>query len=206
MKRVVVYDFDKTLTHKDTLAGFFRHCAKRDIWYPFKWFLYYIAMVAAKLSLIDNSRLKRFGVSLFLQGKSREKIAACAESYGDKISFNALFDELLERCEMRGTQESIYIVSASFEEYLRPIFPAKVEVLGSQLEYRDNEVSGLKMNCYKAQKAKRFREKGIGKIDLLYTDSYSDASLAQMSQTTVVIHAERRITYDNYAAFERHFR
>ena len=206
MRRVVVYDFDKTLTYKDTLAGFFTHCAKKNVLYPFKAFAYGVAMVWAKLGFIDNSRLKETGVKLFLQGKRRDEIIACARSYGDKIDFNKLFHELRERQAAAETDDAVCIVSASFEEYLMLLFSPEIVVTGSRLAYTDNRVTGLEMNCYKDKKVQRLLGSGITKIDVLYTDSYSDAPLARISDKIVVVSGDRQTVCDSYEAFERHFK
>jgi len=62
MKEIIVYDFDKTLTYKDTLYGFFKAVANRDIFYFPKLFIYISFMVFAKLGLISNTTLKEYGI------------------------------------------------------------------------------------------------------------------------------------------------
>ena len=205
MRRVVVYDFDKTLTYKDTLTGFFTHCAEKNVLYPLKLFVYGVAMVLAKFGFMDNTRLKKTGVKLFLQSKSRDEITECAGSYGDKIVFNKLFYEVTEGKETAGSDDTVCVVSASFEEYLTLLFSSKIVVNGSRLKYTNDRVSGLEINCYKDKKVQRLTEGGIKKIDILYTDSYSDAPLARISEKIVVVSGDRQTVYDNYKAFERHF-
>jgi len=206
MKKTVVYDFDKTLTYKDTLWGFFSYCAKRDMLYPLKSLCYFGAMVAAKFSLISNSTLKKVGIALFLRGKTTGEIAACAKAYVNEIVFNELFHEVVQKAKEGNKNERIYVVSASFEEYLTPLFPPEVSVVGSRLKYTNQSVSRLEMNCYKEKKADLLKQSGIEKIDLLYTDSYSDAALARMSDHIVVVQGDRQSFCEGYEAFERHFR
>ena len=205
MRKVIVYDFDKTLTYKDTLTGFFIHCATKNALYPFKVFAYSAATVLAKPGFMDNTRLKQIGVKLFLQGKTIDEIKAYAKSYGETIAFNTLFHEIVKRGKSTSNDDIVCIVSASFEEYLQPLFPSTIVVHGSRLAYIDNKVSGLEMNCYKDKKVQRLIESGIRKIDILYTDSYSDAPLARISKKIVVVSGDRQTVYDSYAAFERHF-
>ena len=66
MKKIVVYDFDKTLTYKDTLFGFFKFATKKNILYPYKLSIYVLYMILTKSNFITNSKLKDIGIKLFL--------------------------------------------------------------------------------------------------------------------------------------------
>jgi len=50
---IVVYDFDKTLTYKDTLFGFFLEFSKN----PLKIVSYISLMILAKFGFISNDRI-----------------------------------------------------------------------------------------------------------------------------------------------------
>ncbi len=198
MKKVIVYDFDKTLTKHDTLFGFFRHAANKELSYFFKLPIYVICMVLAKLRVIDNTTLKKMGVRLFLYGMSKEELEQKAESYKDKIIFNDLYKGLEYKDDVR-----YFVVSASFEEYLKPLFPDFVTVIGSKLVYHENAVEGLLLNCYKEVKKEALVKRGIEKICVLFTDSYSDVALASISEKTVVVNRDGLIECDNLELFKR---
>ena len=65
MKRIVVFDFDKTLTYKDTLLGFFTTVGRERAFFLPKLMFYLFSMVQAKTGLISNTTLKERGVALF---------------------------------------------------------------------------------------------------------------------------------------------
>jgi phosphoserine phosphatase len=187
-KEVIVYDFDKTLTYQDTLFGFFQEAGRVRRFYYIKRSLYFIAMVFAKLSLIDNDTLKRFGVVLFLKGKEIKFLQDIIISYQPKISFNRLYQKITERSE--SDIYDIYIVSASFEEYLEGLFPPYVKIVGSKLLYENDKIIGIARNCYKGEKVKALYDIGIKKIDLLYTDSFSDYPLAEIARKIVIVRGD----------------
>lgn len=196
MKKCLGFDFDKTLTYRDTLFGFFRHCARKNLFYPVKLLLYFTAMVAAKLKLISNTRLKEIGVRLFLAGKSREEIKTCAESYAKTISLNKLYRSL----DFADGNRYV-IVSASFEEYVRMLFPVHVQVIASKLAYEDGKVTGVARNCYAQEKATFVRSEGIETFDCFYTDSISDLVLVKMSRESVVVQGDTSVACSNSKAF-----
>lgn len=182
MREVVVYDFDKTLTYRDTLWGYFTYCGRDGAFLTLKKALYMGAMLLSKLKLISNSRMKACGVALFLRGKERDVLERLSEAYGKEIAFNRLYRQLSFD---RG--KDYFVVTASFEEYVRPLFPSHVDVVGSRLFYREGYVAGVAENCYKELKAAALKQRGIDRIDLLYTDSISDLALAQMAEKICVV-------------------
>jgi len=182
MKKVVGYDFDKTLTYKDTLLGYFCECAPKNFFYVPKLACYFVGMVAAKLGLLSNTDLKKVGIFLFLKGQSKEDVEAAARKYQNKIEFNRLYKEL----KFEEDFEHI-VISASFEEYLRILFPSHVKIVASKLAYKDGKVVGLARNCYSSAKEAMLKEEGIKKLTLFYTDSYSDLPIAKMAEKTVVV-------------------
>ncbi len=198
MKKIIVYDFDKTLTTHDTLFGFFRHSAKKELLYFIKLPIYVICMVFAKMGVISNTKLKEIGVRFFLYGMQKDLLEQKAKSYKDKIIFNDLYKDIEYEKDAQ-----YFVVSASFEEYLKPIFPDFVTVIGSKLIYSENQVSGLLLNCYKEMKKELLKSIGVEKIGVLFTDSYSDIALATMSEKMVVVNREGLIECDNLELFKR---
>ena len=116
MSKIVVFDFDKTLTYRDTLIGFFL-LNRKNISYPIKILIYIIVMFLVKFGLLANTHLKQIGIFLFLKGMNKIQLKSLARQYTKKIKFNKLFYEYDFK-----SKNKIYIVSASFSEYLKHIF------------------------------------------------------------------------------------
>ena len=200
IKRTIVFDFDKTLTYHDTLFGFLNLVASKNVAYPIKIVVYFIAMVLSSLKLITNSSLKSLGIRLFLKGKSLGEISDISEKYSRQIVCNDLFKEYNFK-----TTDNIYIVSASFYAYLKPLFPDNVVIYASRLEFQNKRVFGLKDNCYAERKLQVLLEKGISHIDVFYTDSISDYPLVQISDKTVLIRKNMRINCSSNEKFLEQF-
>ena len=192
---IVVYDFDKTLTYKDTLLGFFLEFSKN----PLKLFIYFLAMVFAKLKLISNDTLKEVGVRLYLYKKTKDEVKKLSKSYAKKIKTNFIYKDI-------DYSQTIYIVSASFEEYLKPLFPKEVFVVASKLRYKDGRVDGVLFNCYGENKIKALKNYKVLKIDSFFTDSYSDLPLVKISKKTVVIKGDEAIECESLDDFKRCFK
>lgn len=199
-KKIIVYDFDKTLTTHDTLFGFFRHAGKKNLKHYAKLPIYMGWMVLSKFGLVGNTQLKERGVALFLKGLSKESIQNFAKSYKKKILFNEIYHKLNFDKNTR-----YFIISASFEDYLKPLFPEEVCVIGSKLTYVKMAVNALELNCYKEVKKEVLKELGINKIDLFYTDSYSDLTLAQIAEKIIIVDKNRQIECNSINEFKRHF-
>lgn len=200
MSKIIVFDFDKTLTKQDTLFGFFRHATKKSLLYWPKLVLYSICMVLTKLKLISNTQLKDIGIRFFLRNLNQSELQEKCKSYSKHIRFNSLF------MQMKWRKENQYVViSASFEDYVRPIFPNFVRVFGSTIAYKNQKASKTLFNCYKEEKLKVLKENNIAKIDVLYTDSFSDFALAKIAKQSIIVNGETLISCNTFDEFKSYF-
>jgi len=189
---IIVFDFDKTLTKKDTLFGFFLECSRNDLFIPIKLILWLISVILNQARVISNTSFKKICVLIFIKGKSKQEINRCSLRYAKKIKFNKIYHSIFIK------KNNPYIVSASFRDYIRPLFP-KNRIVCSELEYRKNFVTRLKKNCYGIQKKKELNRLGIYEIDELYTDSFSDLPLAKISKNVYLVNGDniKKVTIDN---------
>ena len=200
MKQILVYDFDKTLTYKDTLFGFFKFAAKKDILYPGKLLIYIFYMISTKLNFSSNDTLKDVGIKMFLKNLDNSELLEKFNSYHKSIKFNKIFTNLVFKDDV-----SYYVVSASLEEYLQPIFPNRITVFGSQIKYKNNKAIGLRYNCYKDQKVAILNNSNIKRIDVLYTDSYSDCALAEIANQIIIVNGDNQVICNSFNEFKRYF-
>lgn len=179
---MIVFDFDKTLTNKDTLFGFYRQADQSSPFFGVKRILFIFIGIASKFKLLNNYQLKVCGVKLFLQGKSKDLIEKAAVAYAKKIQLNNVFEEQYLCC----LKNKRLIISASFEDYIK-ILLADEKILASQLEYKYGLVSGIKLNLFGKEKNVALLKDGVDKIDILYTDSYSDKPLMSISTKVYLV-------------------
>ena len=179
---LIVFDFDKTLTRKDTLYGFYKIIDQENPFFPLKRLVLIIAAMLYKLRFIDNTQLKKAGIFLFLRNKTLKEAQKKAKTYASKVQLNNIYSDFY----LSTPKENRMIISASFEIYLKVIFPQETTI-GSCLRFSDGKISGLEQNMYGKQKAEALKKLGIYKINTLYTDSYSDKPLMKMADQVKLI-------------------
>jgi HAD superfamily phosphoserine phosphatase-like hydrolase len=177
-RKVIVFDFDKTLTLRDTNWGYFKFAGKQQHLYTVRLIIYLGFLVLRKLKLISNIKLKNIGLSLFLSKKSEKDVLMISEEYAKTIEINNIVKDILKSYHKAGIR--VVIATASLTAYVKPIFP-EIEVVGSELEYTNKQIR-LKNHCYKQNKVEFLQNIGIKTIDVLYTDSISDLPLAAISE------------------------
>ena len=159
-----------------------------------KLLIYFFGMIFTKFKIINNLILKKLGVRLFLKNRNIEELNLIGVKYAKKIKFNNIFKNEF------GKYESPIIVSASFKEYLKYIFP-KNHLIGSELKYENNIVKGVAVNCYSGLKLEMLNQFGIKKIDILYTDSLSDAPLAKIANEIVLVKGDKMVRCNSIKEF-----
>ncbi len=200
MRRVIVYDFDKTLTYRDTLFLFFRFASNKNIFYPFKVAVYFISMILTKFNLFSNTTLKNIGIALFLKGLDKKIFLNRCKNYYLYIEFNQLYKKI-----SFDKNVDYYIVSASFEDYLRPLFPSFVTIVASTVEYKSGVVDGLGRNCYRNKKIDYLRDIGVDRINTLFTDSFFDYPLATISDNIMVVTGDNQKICRDINEFKKEF-
>ena len=183
MKKTYVFDFDKTLTKEDTLLGFYFHVTENMFKKIILFFIYLFFMILFKLKICSNDFLKKVGINLFLKNLDRMYINKKARSYSKLIRVNKIFNDF----DFNRDDINIFIISASFEVYVKYMFPSNVNVIGSSLIFQKDKVFDLSVNCYGKQKLLMLNKYNIYNIDEFFTDSFSDIYLAKVSNNVHII-------------------
>ncbi|MCM0589962.1 MAG: HAD-IB family hydrolase [Gloeotrichia echinulata IR180] len=185
---VAAFDFDGTLTKRDTLLPFLLMAVGR---WSFWWGLVVMSPILAALALklIPNWRAKEAVLSYFLSGKEQTKIYKIAQEFALEKIPNLLRPDALQRLQWHQAQgHQIVLVSASLEAYLLP-WAQKMgfdQVIGTQLEVEDNRLTGriLGKNCYGPEKVARLGAV-LGELNkysiYAYGDSRGDKELLAVS-------------------------
>jgi phosphatidylglycerophosphatase C len=173
-RTVAVFDFDGTLTRRDTLLPFLRRTrgASRTS----------IAVLAASTLLVrDRDAAKAAVLQRLLRGQGVEDLRAAAEVFADVVIQRGLRASVLERARWHASQgHDRVIVTASPELYVAPIgrrlgFDA---VLGTRLETDgDGHLTGRLhgRNCRGPEKVDRLRA-WLGADDGVTVYAYGDSS------------------------------
>ena len=155
MKQLFAFDFDGTLTTRDTLIAFIRYaCGTPRFLLGF--LLHAPLLMLMKLRLYSNGKAKQRLFAWFFRGMPIETFDALCQSFA--LSHRHLLRpetvRLLQQALSEGSE--VLIVSASIDNWVQPFFPT-VTVLGTQIEVIDGRLTGrfLTPNCYGQEKVCR---------------------------------------------------
>lgn len=160
-RRVVVFDFDGTLTSRDSLAEFIRFAVGR--WRYYAGLLACSPVLAAYvLKLMPNYRAKERLFSHFFRGISQEDFVQLGKDFAE-VAHPLMRLEVLDNLQRHiADGAKVYVISASIEEWVRPIVSryGVRNVLGTRVEVSDGLLTGrfLTKNCYGSEKVRRLLE------------------------------------------------
>ena len=143
MKKLYAFDFDGTLTTRDTLLVFIRYACGTSS-FALGFLRHAHLLVLMKLGLYPNWKAKQKIFSYFFRDMSL-------------ADFNALCQRFAaDNRQLLRPQGHVVIVSASIDNWVQPFCP-QVTVLGTQIEVIDGRLTGrfLTNNCYGQEKVNR---------------------------------------------------
>ena len=155
MKKVYAFDFDGTLTTKDTLIEFIRY-AKGSMALGLGFMRYAHLLVLMKIGLYPNYKAKQKVFAHFFKDTTLDDFNALCKAFAASSSHllrpNAI--EAINHAIKEGSE--VLIVSASIDNWVQPFFP-QVKVVGTQIEVIDGKLTGLFLskNCYGQEKVNR---------------------------------------------------
>lgn len=153
--KLFAFDFDGTLTTRDTLIEFIRYaCGTARFLLGF--LLYSPLLVLMKLRLYSNGKAKQKVFAHFFKGMSIDAFDTLCQDFASTHR-HLLRPEVVSQLEQALSEGAeVLIVSASIDNWVQPFFP-KVKVLGTQIEVIDGRLTGrfLTLNCYGQEKVRR---------------------------------------------------
>lgn len=155
MKKIYAFDFDGTLTTKDTLLVFIRYAC--GFWLFALGFLRYSPLlVLMKLGLYPNWKIKQKVFSFFFKGMTIEAFDDLCQRFAQDHLHLLRPQGIKALMQAQDDGAEVVIVSASIDNWVQPFF-ANVTVLGTQIEVKDGVLTGrfLTKNCYGQEKVNR---------------------------------------------------
>ena len=153
--KLFAFDFDGTLTTRDTLIEFIRY-ACGTVRFLLGFLLYSPLLVLMKLRLYSNGKAKQKVFAHFFKGMTIDKFDTLCQDFASTHR-HLLRPEVVSQLEQALSEGAeVLIVSASIDNWVQPFFP-KVKVLGTQIEVIDGRLTGrfLTPNCYGQEKVRR---------------------------------------------------
>lgn len=161
MKKLYAFDFDGTLTTRDTLLEFIRF-AYGTRRFLFGFLLFAPLLVLMKLGLYPNGKAKQKVFAHFFKGMAIDAFDTLCQDFARTHRHLLRPDivRLLEQALAEGSE--VLIVSASIDNWVRPFFETKdrsreITILGTQIEIVDGCLTGrfITPNCYGQEKVRR---------------------------------------------------
>ena len=157
MKKIYAFDFDGTLTTKDTLLEFIRY-AKGTLAFGLGFLRYTHLLVLMKLGLYPNWKAKQKVFAHFFKDTTLDDFDAICQEFtaSSRHLLRPKGIEAINQALKEGSE--VLIVSASIDNWVQPFFP-QVKVLGTQIEVVDGKLTGrfLTKNCYGEEKVNRLK-------------------------------------------------
>jgi len=176
-KKLALFDFDGTITTKDTLIDFIQFAKGK------KRFFIGMAMlspmlIAYKLKLIKNYRAKEYMLSHFFKNITKDEFNKIAKEYSLNHIPNILREDAIKKIKWhKDRNHKLVIVSASIECWLKPWCDKNsIEIISTKLDFKNSKFTGkfATKNCYGKEKVNRI--KSLYKLkDFNYIYAYGDS-------------------------------
>lgn len=162
MNRVIAFfDFDGTITTKDTLLEFIKY-VKGDASFYFGFILNCPILVLYKLKIISNQRAKEIMLNYFFGKMKSEEFSRHCESFmAEKLPAFLREKAMAEIKKMQAVGAEVVVVSASPENWLQAWCTANgIKCIATKLDTRNDRITGRinGLNCHGKEKVRRINE------------------------------------------------
>lgn len=172
MSKIVVYDFDGTLSYGDSMEELFN--SKMNGAKAGYRLYYYFLKVLSKLRLITVKREKEKMVKLLFHSDEKSFRDACVEQ-ANNYKFSPIMENLKNDLSL-GNQ--VIVLSASSEYFLKTVFSGdKVEILGTTFNCEGEKIKSIKQHPFYYEKVDTLFGYGVSVVDEAYFDSKWDDCL-----------------------------
>ena len=191
LKKLALFDFDGTITTKDSLVDFIQFAVGKATYYKGLAKLS-IMLTQYTLRIIPNHTAKEKLIGHFFQGWNTSDFKKIANKYGLSKIDKIIRPKALEKIDWHKQQgHKIIIVSASMKCWLQSWCDKnKIELISTQLEIKDKKITGkfATKNCYGIEKVNRIKELyTLDDYDYIYAygDSSGDKELLALADKSV---------------------
>lgn len=160
MKKLNCFDFDGTLTYKDTMFLYlkFYNASKFRIQ-----FIKHIPLFTLlKLNLLDAEKVKKSFISSILKGQNKSKIEKKTQEFFDQYYPEIFRENALDFIKnIDYSQTDCYIVSASLDIWVKPFAEKfKMNLIATKAEFKNEVFTGnfVGKNCNGPEKVNRIKE------------------------------------------------
>lgn len=172
MSKIVVYDFDGTLSYGDSMEELF-NSEMKGIKSLYRCYYYFLKVLSKlKLSTVKSEKEKMIKL-LFHSDESAFREACVSQAKNYK------FSPIMEKLKKDVTEGNrVIVLSASSEYFLQTVFSGeKVEILGTTFNCEEGKIWSIKQHPFYREKVDTLVGYGIPEVDEAYFDSKWDDCL-----------------------------
>ena len=160
MKKLYCFDFDGTLTYKDTMFLYlkFYNASK----FRMQFIKHIPLFTLLKLNLLEAEKVKKSFISSILKGQSKAKIEKKSQEFFDQYYPEIFRENALDFIKnIDYSQTDCYIVSASLDIWVKPFAEKfKMNLISTKAEFKNDIFTGnfVGKNCNGLEKVNRIKE------------------------------------------------
>ena len=160
MKKLYCFDFDGTLTYKDTMFLYlkFYNASK----FRMQFIKHIPLFTLLKLNLLDAEKVKKSFISSILKGQPKAKIEKKSQEFFDLYYPEIFRENALDFIKnIDYSQTDCYIVSASLDIWVKPFAEKfKMNLIATKAEFKNDIFTGnfVGKNCNGLEKVNRIKE------------------------------------------------
>ena len=184
---VAAFDFDGTITRKDSFMAFIRY-VKGDIRWVIGMGLLSPLMAAYMVGLISNNRAKEYVLAYFFKGESEQKMYEWGAQFYQEELHTFIRPAALDRIQWHQQQgHQCFLVTASFTFWTRAWAEANgLTLVATEPQIVEGKFTGKIQgeNCYGPGKVKRLQALLAGEPPMTYAygDTQGDRELLAWAQ------------------------
>jgi phosphatidylglycerophosphatase C len=158
---IAFFDFDGTITIKDSLLEFIKYCKGRNAYY-LGFALHTPVLAAYKLNIISNQRAKEIMLRYFFGKMNMDVFIQCCANFSEQIIPSLIRPKALQEIDkLKAAGAGVVIVSASPEYWLQGWCDnIGVKCIATRLLTAGNKLTGKidGINCYGEEKVNRIKK------------------------------------------------
>lgn len=184
-EKLYLFDFDGTLTNKDSLFDFLKFSFPQS--FNKKFVLFFLLFILVKIKIMKAGRVKEIFISSFLKGKSAVEIKKMAELYFESRKDTLIREKAKKYLKDIPVEYNKYIVTASLDIWVEPFADfLGARLIATQAQFVDGIFTGkfATPNCNGKEKIVRIiSEIQLSKYKELYAfgDSKGDKYMLDLS-------------------------
>lgn len=159
MKKAYFFDFDGTLTYRDTMFMFLKFSGKARFYKKF--FLFSPLFALLKLGLANPEEVKRKFIESILSGRTKASLEKDAEAFAEQSYPKIFRPTALDFIKNISAATDSYLVSASLDIWLKPFAQRlNMQLISTEADFEKGVFTGRfkTPNCNGAQKPLRIAQ------------------------------------------------